>query len=146
MADAQVWLVSSGEYSDFRIEAAFSNEEAAEKYAGLHSEYCVEDAQPLHDQCPDPVPVLHVHTLISRDAIEDPREEITNRVPGLDLDAAPIKVKGFRPRRPLHDRNDRITLTVEGTDHERVRKVYSERTAQALARFDELRDQPYWPN
>ena len=67
MSEPTVFLVTSGEYSDFRIEATYSNEEAAKYHAqrlnALHSYAgAAVQAWPLHSERPTFRP-LHVASI-----------------------------------------------------------------------------------
>lgn len=127
----KVYLATSGEYSDYRVQHVFTRREDAESYA-LGED--VEERE-LQD---GPVEVRTWHMLRWNPGIPD-REGDSLRVPN------PWLITGRRDwdGRPGHVQHEWFTqtqfqppkrqLVVEGWDLERVRKTYSEQRAQHIA-------------
>lgn len=129
-----VYVISSGEYSDYRVVCACPSKEDAEQLAarmnggrsGDYYEYQVEELALL------PGDVQQVETLrLSTTLWDDGRETDTWDRRDVDwptgtYDHQPV---GWRwVRAPMH-RNRGGRLDVWGINHERVRKVYGERRA-----------------
>ncbi len=126
----KVYLATSGEYSDFRVQQVFARREDAEAYD------LGDDVQEfeLRD---GPVETRIEHRLYWNPQIED-REETATAMANpwfaterLDFDGQPHRVE--------HQWNHGArgsNLTVKGWELERIRKVYSEQRAQHLARQD----------
>lgn len=136
-----VWIISSGEYSDYSVlavvkggkKAAKSLAARANAHGSTYTEYRVEEL-PVVDADVERVEILTLTAEI-RDAGPSVKEERDPyyRVewPFDALYGAP-SVSWRWVRAPIHQgRGGR--LEVHGVDHERVRKVYSERKAMLLA-------------
>jgi len=122
----KVYLATSGEYSDYRVQHVFARREDAEAYA-LGDD--VEERE-LHD---GPVEVREWHRLMWHPDAPDSDAD------GLAL-GNPYMISEQRDfdGRPGHiqhgwDRASQFYLRVEGWDLAGVRKVYSEQRAQRLA-------------
>lgn len=134
------WLVSSGEYSDYRVEALFATKELAQRYVDIHKDGYrgspqVDGEYQVIETMPDPVDHLRMWGHIGKDTSGDVHEEASIRVPGIDDTRFDVTVSVSLPRGSMLAS---IFLTVEGVDPERVRKAFSERQASALANFDLL--------
>ena len=126
----KVYLATSGEYSDYRIEHVFAREEDADAYQGA-------DRTEEREVREGPVEMRYRHYLMWTPELGD-RDGDSLRL------ANPYESHGMedydgRPDRAVHrwDMPPVATspvLRVEGWDLQRVRKVYSEQRAQYLAR------------
>jgi hypothetical protein len=153
MAEQQVWLVSSGEYSDYSVDRLFATKELADEYVSARGwrdleEYGAlqveEESKPLITEVSEPVLWLQVRGSVgwvtwkspSWNTGEDPTEEQHAWFPGIDEGPGP---KACEARQTVWEyEHPNVSLWVEGYDIERVRKVYSERRAQILADFDAI--------
>lgn len=162
----KVWLVSTGEYSDFRIRAAYATEELARSVAydinggqewgsaEVH-EFEVEQEPPHrlvvremsinyrlmhqlhtdHFHTPDPDPFDCPQTNILRQVEPYDAKRVyfswDGPVAAKDVD---VRVTDFRPHRA------EIGVWVEGTDHERVARVFYDEAAKAKARLSGVAD------
>lgn len=135
------WLVSSGEYSDYRVEALFATEELAQRYVDIHNTGPSRESPRIDGEyrvvetVADPVEHLRMWGHIGKDTTRNVHEEASIRVPHIDDTTFDVKVHVSLPRGSMLAS---IFLTVEGVDPERVRKAFSERQAWALANFDLL--------
>jgi hypothetical protein len=117
-----VYLATSGQYSDYRVQHVFTRREDAESYALADH---VEERE-LHD---GPVEVRDWHELVWKPGkAGDPWEQ-----------AEPRDFDGREGHAQHHWRTldwrtpPEVVLTVTGWDLERVRKTYSEQRAMYLA-------------
>jgi hypothetical protein len=139
-----VWVLSSGEYSDYRVHCVVRGGEAeAEMLAaranadGSHYDsYCAEEL-PIVSSDVSKVEVLTLVTVVSNDGIaEDAGPRVRVEWPFDALYGTPT-LRWRWVRAPMY--NDKAgRLEVWGIDHERVRKVFSDRRA-ALMSDDALR-------
>lgn len=128
----KVYVATSGEYSDYRIEHVFARQQDAEAYQGADrvDEYEVRDG---------PVEMRPWHTITWNPDLGD-REHDSMRLAN-PLESAWPKDFDGRPEYAAHhwagppERTGPV-LYVEGWDLQRVRKVYSEQRAQHIARQD----------
>lgn len=125
----KVWLATSGEYSDYRIEHVFARQEDAEAYEGADrvEEYEVREG---------PVEMRPRHTLMWRAHRPDGEGDSLQLANPFES-TWPQDFDG-RPEYAAHHwdgppQRTGPVLTVEGWDLQRVRKVYSEQRAQYLA-------------
>ena len=159
---AKVWLVTTGEYSDYRVVSAFTTEELANSYAehypGSYGRGHAEVEE--YDLCSE-LPALNqwttlttyvradgsIHDQGASDVVE---WHWADEKPSLPARAQVNAYNGgyiwsMEPAgRPL------VGVTTEGTDHERVRKVHCEALAMTraeaaiiLAPNPEDADRPY---
>jgi hypothetical protein len=127
----KVYVATSGEYSDYRIEHVFAREEDAGAYQGADSvhEYEVQEG---------PVEMRPWHTLIWHPGPDHEGDSLRLANPyesswPQDFDGRPEYVTHHWHGPP--ERTGPI-LYVEGWDLNRVRKVYSEQRAQHIAHQD----------
>lgn len=139
MTDQKVWVVASGEYSDYRVLCACDSKARAETVAQLlradqdrfRSDARVESL-PLVMTDPEKVRLYHASVTVWDDGrVTDEREWITTEWPFDQWE--PITPVWWRwVRAPVHkDKGGR--LEIRGTDEQRVRRVLSDRKAQLLA-------------
>ena len=143
-APVTVPVVCSGEYSDWRVHAAFTNEAAAEavvatmKAADIMDDVWEDDPEVQHrvlyPAAPDPVEVLTLTALVNLDgSSSDTVESVTRvwpwswRVPGPDNRPA------GRTYQALAYGPDVIRVEECGVDHPAVRRAFADRKARALA-------------
>ena len=112
------WMIVSGEYSDYSVHAVCTDPEVARQLAAsLRTPWgrdCTVEPIELYDEMP---PITLSLTYDCRcDDPDDSEEEETR------IGAQPLRVTSLG-----------YALKVEGSDHERVRKVYSERRAKLIA-------------
>lgn len=131
------WMVVAGEYSYYRVLAVFTTEEAAEAWAAHRNanEDDTYDRVDVEEINLDPPPTeyvdqLHVKGIIVDGVRHDRGESIAHIIQALGADVC--RVQGPYQRRYV-GQPDHIAVEVMGTDHERVRKVYSEVMARTLA-------------
>jgi len=138
----KVWLVTSGIYSDYKVERVFARKEDAEMYVtGVPSddddEYDSDgrrvDEYDLIESLGDRVEVLELHEEVIGAHPGDLRETVRTywTVPDADEIKALPACKCYDPRKSKY--SSAIRVSASGTDHERVRKVFSEKRAQAVA-------------
>jgi len=137
-----VYLVTSGEYSDYRINAAFTTVTVATAYADRRRDSYTEgrdvETYVLHDALPEAIDVLHFtfgtnhgttsewHVLVTPGFGEYAERDVTTACHWTAL------VHGYGHNGPYAE------LHVIGCDHERVRKVFSEKRAWIVAEQDVL--------
>jgi hypothetical protein len=127
----KVYLATSGEYSDFRVQQVFARREDAEAYD------LSDDVQEF-ELCEGPVETRIEYRLYWDPRIGD-REATamaqanpfvaTERV---DFDGQPDRVEHQWNHHARHGSN----LVIKGWDLDRIHKVYSEQRAQFIARQD----------
>ena len=147
MTQAKVWLVTAGEYSAYRIVAAFVTKELAEEYARHTSgSYGNGEADVEEWDLRDTLPALHDWLCLRTHIFEDgsTRAEL-ERVEQRWADqkypvaAAPrIGIDATGRAYDWHGIPRNVGVETEGVDHERVRKVHGEAHAIAKARLGEL--------
>lgn len=119
----KVYLATAGEYSSYRVLHVFAREEDAADY-GLADN--VEEVD-LHDE---PVEVRYWYTLHwfswQPDSTSNPAEAGELR----DFDGHAENISNYWGSTLIPERR---TLTVQGWDRDRVRKVYSEQRTKYLA-------------
>lgn len=128
----KVYLATAGEYSDYGVVHVFARREDAEAYS------LADDVEEFEVR-EGPIEVRTWHFLMWEPAIPDRPASTTAAANPLehsderDYDGRPKHVEHrWDERRPY----GRTSLTVQGWDLERVRKVYSEQRAQYIARQD----------
>lgn len=138
MTDEQpmVWALAFGSYSYYRVLCICPTEDDAERLAAkvnLHEQWEQADVQsfPVCDATVVPVEVMHLSVTLWDDGREDERVvRLTEEWPWGYSPAVPLRWRWVRA--PMHnDKGGR--LEVSGTDHERVRRVFSDRKAQIKA-------------
>ena len=146
----KVWFASSGDYSEYRVDQVFASRETAERYVEVNGHSYVEggdDGIEVRDSLPEPIFELALRCTVTRYGVEFEFEDRRGWFPEVDDE-------DWRPRRAcevdiiskpswvgrLTDSTHEATVSVNvvGYDEERVRKVYTERKARALAEFDIL--------
>ena len=145
MSGAKVWLVTAGEYSDFHIVAAFTTEALAEEYAshtkGSYGRGTADvEEWDLNDALPELKEWLELTTAIDgecqvvKDEAVTSSQWVTQKLPAASRSrfhpdqASMSPIYGF----PVPT----VTVTTEGVDHDRVRRVHSEALALAKASVD----------
>lgn len=130
-----VYVVTEGEYSDYRILAVFSDQATAEALAAStgYPERGVEewdllgpDTQVLTKLTMTVEVVRTEHDAIVERYASERTEPVLGEAWNSYMSGWP-KLSSINP--------PRVSVVVEGTDHDRVRKVYSERRARAVAEF-----------
>lgn len=142
----QVFLVTSGEYSDYRIVAAFATQELADAYAqhspGSYGEGNA-DVEPwdLLTELPELLTWLELRTVVSCDGVAEPTAEATSQEWAIEKEGHPCRCFVY-PREarnwsagpiPAH-----VDVSTTGIDHDRVRKVHAEALARSIAMVDVL--------
>lgn len=131
------WGVTSGSYSDYTVLCICPSKADAEAVAvklrseahGWHRDATTQEFGTA-DASTEPVSVLYLTTEIFDDGTERPgRDDAENRWPFEDYW---VKSQWRWVRAPIH-RGKGGRLEVQGTDHERVRKVFSDTRAQLIA-------------
>lgn len=137
-----IYVLSRGEYSDYSVLCACPNKEQAEQLAARYnadkSEYHsdqveVEELWVFGEQT-QKLETLLLQTELFDNGTEKPKDPQVRAVWPFDdwSNAAKIPVQWRWVRAPMyHDKGGR--LEVRGYDHERVRKVFSDRRAAILA-------------
>lgn len=134
-----LWVISTGEYSDYRVLAAFANKELAEDAArmrapdGWRDEYRVETL-PYFEDKPKLV-TLHLHNVEVWDdgTTSDPVIRERTEVEFDMLYGHYKRPVGWRwVRAPIHQGKGG-RLEVYGTSRQRVAKVFSDTRARLLA-------------
>ena len=136
----KVYVATSGEYSDFRIEHVFARQEDAESSAGADSvtEFEVRE---------EPVEMRSWHTLTWNPGLGDC--ERTSFALENPYEQSWLKDFDGRPEYAVHhwagppERTGPV-LQIEGWDPRRVRKVYSEQRARYLAGMQTLADRVWY--
>lgn len=146
MSERQVWLISSGEYSDYRVAAVADTEGAAQRLVDalndmdglgyfpfeVDDQVAFVDADAPLDVVDELVVWVSLQLGTDGTIIESPSNN-------LERHERELRVMSTAPRCQVRlnivDRFGLVTLTfsVRGTDHERVRKVLSERRARYLS-------------
>ena len=133
METTTIWAVSSGEYSDYDVNFIFEAKEDAERYAaGMGDEYRVE----AFNLVPSGMPFTtwkrltvswREHLFMSWDPNPEEREVSCSSLQKTEPMPQPKVSKGIWSA--FGSDKDNGYLTVEGDDHERVRKVFTEQLA-----------------
>lgn len=140
MSAATVNVISSGSYSDYRVHAVVEGtlkdaKRLVDRANGIrdsyHDEYVVESL-PVVSPDVERVSILTIQEQIWDDGGTDEHHERTNVEWPFDTvyDLADVSWRWVRA--PMH-KNRGGRLEVRGTDHERVRKVFSDRRAALMA-------------
>ncbi|KKK84316.1 hypothetical protein LCGC14_2784590 [marine sediment metagenome] len=116
-----IFLVTEGEYSDYRVLAAFTTAEAADAFATLHTERSQHSDRPQVEECP----------------LDAPQEEwlvtyVRMAQDGRTLDTW-VKVEAEIVRCWLFDVHDNLVWPVVTDGLERAVKVTNEKRAMLLA-------------
>jgi hypothetical protein len=150
VSDKTIWAVSSGDYSDYGVTAVFASKESAEAYAAIENQdddpTAYGDARveefTYFEVLPPHVVVLLVSQRVGgapypHDYLIRPEPYEHKSVVWGNAAAAQPACNATQSRRdhPTVGRGcgHTIDVRVVGTDHERVRKVFSEQVAQAKA-------------
>jgi hypothetical protein len=145
MSAETVHVISSGSYSDYRVHAVVKGSKAdaerlAERANGIkdtyHDDYEIETL-PVVTPDVERVSILHIQEQIWDDGTTTDRHEQTSVEWPFDTLYDLSEMTWRWVRAPMH-KNRGGRLEVRGTDHERVRKVFSDRRA-ALMVDDALR-------
>lgn len=149
-ADETIWLVSSGSYSDYRVLCACRTEAEAEAVAvkvrghveGWDRDADVEARQIVGSDVELVEVLKHRTTLWDNGKESDTDERTYSRWP-FDIYEDTPAVAWRWVRAPIHNGKGG-RLEVWGTDHERVRRVYSDKRAElkaspSLSRRQELK-------
>lgn len=126
-----IWAITQGEYSDYGVVAIMASKELAEEYAALHQgsgrydTYRVEEFDFL-DSVPEHVPVLTITCYVGG---LYKNKDVTERIENVLVSDNP---KSCTHNAYYSQYGKDISITVRGTDFERVRKVFSEQRAIAL--------------
>jgi hypothetical protein len=134
----KVWLVTTGEYSDYRVDSAWATEELATQFADRIKGDVLE--LETRTELPTPLSILHLSCSVIEGGTERDSEWIEETWSGQDTSAATGETdcRAYDLRAYGSGGRAYVPITVFGTDHERVRKVYSEKKARAVAEFDIL--------
>jgi hypothetical protein len=126
-ADVKVYIATSGQYSDFRIQHVFANREDAEEYGGADdvTEYEVQEG---------PVPRRCWYTILWTPAVPDREGDGLFMANPHERGEARDFTGGDQASHHWTMRQNETVLCVQGWDLDRVHKVYSEQRAQYLAR------------
>lgn len=127
-----VWVVSTGSYSDYRVLCACPTKKDAERVARKYGSDAGIESLPIVGGEVEKVDVLHLSTTLWDDGAEtDTSDRISHCWPFEPWeDVAPLIWRWVRA--PMH-KNKGGRLDVHGTDHTRVRKVFSDRRAETIA-------------
>lgn len=137
-ATKRMWAVSSGSYSDYRVLCACPTRKDAVEVArkvceagSWHSDARVEEFM-LVTAAVEQQPVLQLLVTLWDDGTEEGRrEQVRNEWPFDSIfDVVPMSWRWVRA--PMHN-NKGGRLEVEGTDHDLVRRTFSDKRAQILA-------------
>lgn len=125
-----IWAVSSGEYSDYGVDAVFASRELAEGYVRILTENTShlsygDDRRIEEFTYYDALPDWKV-ILVARQTIGDSPREYVERTWVSWEGETQVKAN-------LWEHRGSVDIHVEGTDHQRVRKVFSEKLAQVKA-------------
>lgn len=135
-----VWAISSGCYSDYGVlcicpsksEAEALKQRITAERIGYYAHYDDLRVEPFKvvDSSIDPVEILSMQVEVWDDGSMTKTRQAVRREWPFDSDARPLMWRWVRA--PIHD-GQGGRLEVSGTDHERVRRVFSDRRAQVLA-------------
>lgn len=128
----KVWAVTEGSYSDYRVIAVFTTEAMAKEAVEKGMGDAVEDL-PMYEEVPERISIL---TIGCRMPVPSGKKW------GLHKDWEPFRewshtelifpdIDTWRKRLQVNHTDQ--ALTVSGADHERVRKVFGEKKAEAGA-------------
>lgn len=127
----QAWVVTEGDYSDMRVRAVFATEELAKQaiYDRIGDDY---GDFPLFEELPAKVSMLTISCMAKVSGLRIYRQDRplweeweTSREVWEHVDWAP-------EHRVVNDGRYR-TLSVEGTDHKKVRHIFGEMKAKLMA-------------
>lgn len=134
------WLVTTGEYSNYRVLCACPDEATAKVVADAIRHAWVEEV-PLRTEPPVVEKVLHVNWVLGPDGVENPYPYARNNSEGWTSRefwwGEPKFLRCESTLRLQHSGN--LLLHLVGWDHTRVRKVFSEQRARILAEQDIFR-------
>lgn len=129
-----IYLVTTGDYSGYRIHSAWSSQELAEAYIDRLDEANEVEVFPIRSELPEPETLW---TMTGEYAEQgEARPEVPEEVRRWVDDLYPVQRTPVRHQRSVfRSRPPRIHLFVEGTDRDRVAKVFSEQWAQIVADY-----------
>lgn len=139
MTMRKVWPVSTGSYSDWNIHALYESKElanqAAEKLSKeggwIFSDAMVDKPLMVSDQLPVALPVLTLRCRIYENGtVEEGEPEIENDWDFQDGEDLTSQRWGW------YTEGHWGMLSVVGRDHDRVRKVYSDRKAEIVGAWE----------
>lgn len=131
-----MWAISRGEYSDYRVLAVCASEAVAKeqlaRMGGIEYDAARLESIPLLTEVVDQVQVLRMSVTIWDDGTTS--NDFTSMTETWPFDSwEPVVPVSWRwVRAPMH-KGIGGRLDVRGTDHERVRRVLSDRRAELLA-------------
>lgn len=132
----EMWAITSGSYSDYRVHAICDSEATAEKIVarankGGNERYMVESFSFVDDPEISMVDILHISVNIWDNGTQDAVSERYSAEWPFDSTYGLADCFWRWVRAPIHGgRGGR--LDVWGTDHERVRKVFGDQRAMFL--------------
>jgi hypothetical protein len=129
----EIYLVTTGDYSAYTVDAAFSDKGLAHQYAAHLDDDAEVETMELRGTLPQLLEILSCSANMLADGhVFEPKEEITKAwVDSCEgTVASPVRssVIPHDYKEPHH-----ISIHVKGTDHARVRKVMSEVLARCKA-------------
>jgi hypothetical protein len=131
-----LWAVTQGCYSDYRVLCVCPTEAIAELVAEKYNATerygdAITEEFPLIDDCdPEPIPVLWMRTRLCDASHETDREEWIEVYWPFDM--SPDDVVNAAVSWSWARAADWGTLRVGGVDHERVRRVFSQKRAELM--------------
>lgn len=135
--ERRMWAVSSGAYSDYSVRCLLESEEEAERLAarinGIDSSFdgARVESFPIVTADIERVEMLYIHALIADDGTAETPYERYDMIWAFDPDYAPDEVRWSWLRHARSPKGG--ALRVEGSNHERVRKVFSEQRAVLMS-------------
>ena len=130
--DDSVWVVSSGEYSDYRVWCALATKDDAEALAArcnaASDAWTTYRVESLPTVSPDiqQVQVLYLSCTVTDDGTVIDQERHLRVMWPFQCEEPPLQWSCYRT-------SNGCRLSVSGSDTERVRKVYSERKAWLMS-------------
>ncbi len=146
--DRKVWVVTTGEYSNYSVHSVWSTSEEAEAYADRLEDANVVEDYPLRSGLPNPAVYYEMYGRWPEEPFYASIRE-KGAVPHEGWDEDPYVMQKVvpiastthvfpgddGPKRSPYQRGSTIDLRVWGTSQERVAKVFSEKWAQIKADF-----------
>lgn len=131
-----IYVVTDGAYSDYQILEVFESKEHAEAFAAEGQKESRLNHRTVEDYVMWPADRPLIEVLRMTCSVDNSGRVVN------DYEHSEVVRGPFSEARPVsvhesYDRDyERVRLIVSGTDHERVRKVYSERKARLKAEAD----------